>query len=142
MLTKQSEHKIHSSGAAGEQAALLFFARHGWQMFQVPPDVRVCGQTGRPGVFLAAFKTGGMPDFLGFISGYEPGQGVNQFRAVEVKECNTDSMPASRLSMRQRDFMAALPEGTAHVLILWRCGEYEMFSFVNRGSYKKSTGIK
>ena len=129
---------MKSNGAAGERAAEYWFAAHGWQMWKVPPDVRVCGQTGRPGVFLAAFKAGGMPDFMGLLPGYEPGEGVNQFRACEVKECNTDSMPASRLSKSQREFMSALPDGTAFVGILWRDGTFEMFRFVNKGSYKKA----
>lgn len=114
-------------------------------MWKVPPDVRVCGQTGRPGVFLAAFKAGGMPDYLGYVTlsaTDNPYRPKPVFMAVEVKECNTDSMPASRLSKAQREFMAALPDGTAWVFILWRSGEYEMFPFIQKGSYKKDSGIK
>jgi len=120
-----------SSGTAGEEAAAYWFARHGWRMWKVPPDIRVCGQTGRPGVFLAAFKPGGMPDFLGCNR-------YGDFMAVEVKECRQNSMPASRLSQKQRAFLSSLREGQAHVGVLWRDGKFEVFQFVNQGSYKKS----
>ncbi len=125
---------LKSSGLAGEKSAEFWFAAHGWQMWKVPPDVRVCGRTGKPGIFLAAFRDGGMPDFLGRNR-------YGDFMAVEVKECNTSSMPASRLSKKQREFMSGLPADRAHVYILWRDGTGEIFHFINKGSYKKGQGI-
>lgn len=129
-----------STGKAGEAAAEIWFARHDWQMYKVPPDVRVCGQTGRPGVFLAAFKAGGRPDFMGLVPSYQPYEGVNVFRAVEAKEAHGDSWPASKLSKAQREFMAGLPPGTAFVSLLWDDGSTEMFPFIGKGSYKKGEG--
>ncbi|MHB9054261.1 MAG: hypothetical protein ACYC5F_09815 [Thermoleophilia bacterium] len=131
-----------SNGRAGEEAALYWFKDHGWQMWKVPPDVRVCGKTGRPGVFLAAFKTGGMPDYVGHYR-YEhvDGDVFQRVAYCEVKECNTNSMPASRLSRAQREFMVALPGDAAYVGILW--DEYfEMFPFIETGSYKQGSGIR
>ena len=121
---------MRSNGRAGEQAAEYWFTRHGWQMFKVPPDVRVCGQTGKPGIFLAAFRDGGIADFLGCNR-------YGDFMACEIKECNRNSMPASRLSKKQREFLAGLPDDRACVGILWRDGTFEIFHFLPQGSYKK-----
>lgn len=124
---------MKSNGLAGEKAAEIWFRRAGWQMFKVPPDVRVCGQTGRPGIFLAAFRDGGIADFLGCNR-------YGDFMACEVKEAGEDRMPASRLSKKQREFMAGLPDGRAFVGILWRDGTFELYNFLDRGSYKKGQG--
>jgi penicillin-binding protein-related factor A (putative recombinase) len=128
-----------SNGAAGEEMALYAFRKLRWTMFKVPPDVKVCGTTRKPGVFKAVFQDGGMPDYVG----YAPMDGIfPHFIACEVKECNTDTMPASRLSRKQIDFLNPIPADSSYVGILWRDGTFEVFHFIDRGSYKKGEGLR
>jgi len=125
---------LKSTGAAGERMAEIWFAQHGWQMFKVAPPSRVIGRGAR----LRVIYTGkGYPDFMGNDT-------EGEFRAVEVKEakpCEGDSVPASRLTASQRIFLIGLAAGIAHVGILWRSGEFEMFPFTEKGSYKKGEGL-
>jgi len=83
-----------------------------------------------------------MADFLGY-SELDDLSGAS-FRAVEVKEATPtegDNVSHSRLSLAQRKFMAALPQGTAYVGVLWRDGKMEVFPFSgDRGSYRKGEG--
>lgn len=138
-LLKQTALK--SNGKAGEEAAEWFFKRAGWQMFKVAPPSRVVNIHGRPQV---VYTGKGYPDYMGHIDG--PDLLNAAFLAVEVKEAKPsegDSVPCSRLTVSQRQFMTALPEGSARVGILWRDGIFEVFPFSNdRGSYKKGEGLK
>lgn len=126
---------LQSNGRAGEEMAEYWFKRQGWQMFKVEPPARNLGPIlGKPGQFKAIYTEGGMPDFFGYR---EDLSGV----FVEVKEAHGTSWPASKLSAEQRAFMAALPSGTAFVGILWDdC--FEIFHFIDRGSYRKGEGQK
>jgi len=143
-LLKQTALK--SNGRAGEEAAAYAFKRMGWTMFKAEPPVKNCGPVpGRPGLFKAVYAKGGMPDFIGYCE--DPDKfALNNFRVCEVKEATPtegDSVPHSRLSAEQRDFMAALPSSTAYVGILWRDGAFEVFNYCgDRGSYKKGEGLK
>jgi hypothetical protein len=147
-------NKPIQKGQAGEIAAEAWFRAHDWHMTRTQPPVTILGiLTGR---MVSALKryiprlshyghmavvrvgNGGVPDFTGYI---ETHCGIPEvtpvYMAVEVKECNQDTMPASRVSKEQRAFLAALPEGSAWVGILWGDGKFRMYSFIERGSYKR-----
>ena len=112
-------------------------------MQKLEPPTRNLGPVfGKPGQFRAVYVASGCPDYIGHYR-HEHVDGDVFYRAVycEVKECNTDSMPASRLSKPQREFMAALPTDAAYVGILWHDGIFEVFPFVAKGSYKQGTTV-
>lgn len=132
---------LKSNGRAGEEAATYAFKRLGWTMFKTEPPVKNLGPVkGRPGVFKAVYAAGGMPDFIGHRDSDDAA------RYCEVKEAcpsEGDSVPHSRLSQEQRDFMSGLSPATAFVGILWRDGTLEVFRYCgDRGSYKKGEGLK
>ena len=132
---------MRSNGRAGEEAARIWFARHGWHMTKTEPAVKNLGPVfGKPGQFRAVYTASGTPDYLGYVMATD---GVPRFRAVEAKEAHGDSWPASKLTPAQRAFMATLPAGCAHVYILWDDGGAgEMYPFTARGSYKRGQGVK
>ena len=137
---------MRSNGRAGEEAARIWFACHGWYMTKTEPAVKNLGPVfGKAGQFRAVYTASGTPDFLGYALVDRCGHGatIPYFRAVEVKEAHGDSWPASKLTLAQRTFMATLPAGCAHVYILWDDGGAgEMYPFTARGSYKRGQGVK
>jgi len=139
----------HQSGQAGEKAAEFYFKKNGWHMVRTQPPITILGLVTKPMVatlrrfiprlayfghmVIARMGSGGVPDYTGYVMvGNRP-----TYIAVEVKECNKDTMPASRLSVRQREFLSKLPVGAAFVGILWGDGTFDVYPFIGRGSYKK-----
>lgn len=138
----------------GELAAERYFLDHGWKMVRTQPAIQILGM--KPGkVFGKIFTVrmigrGGVPDY----TGYRPIRCALQpdshtididffprYLACEVKEATGDTMPASRLDREQREFMAALPEGSAFVGVFWTEHQrFTMHRFREKGSYKLSEG--
>lgn len=160
------------NGQVGEIAAERYFANNGWKMIRSQPPVTILCMVTPPMIALlkrfsprlAAFGhmviarmgKGGVPDYTGFEDVFlkrwddtlrqwvkdNSGASIPVYRACEVKEASGDSMPASRLDKEQRDFMAALPAGSAWVGVFFNdTQKFEMFPFIEKGSYKRGMGI-
>ena len=124
-----------SDGTAGETAALYHFRLINWTMIRSQPEARIIKALGK-GKYIVVFKNGGIADYIGYND-------YGQYRACEVKEATGNSMPASRLDINQRFWMAAQRKGSAFVGIYWTdAGEFELFRFKEKGSYKKGKGLK
>lgn len=116
-----------------------WFAENDWSMVRTQPAIRILGS--KPGSRYGRIFTvcmvgkGGSPDYTGYMYGLH---GVAEYRACEVKEVSSgNSMPASRLSREQRDFMGHLPEGCAWVGVWWvDYQRFEMYKFKARGAYR------
>lgn len=146
------------NGQAGERAAEMWFANNGWRMVRTQPPMMILGMI-TPSLMvvlrrfiprlayfghmvIARMGKGGVPDYTGYewrkVGGQDVLDDSAEYRAVEVKEAQGDSMPASRLDKAQREFMAALPAGCAYVGILWMdTGKFTMHEFKEKGSYKR-----
>lgn len=132
----------HSNGTLGEQLMERWFARQGWHMSRHQPPVRIVGK-GTEAARMVYVKGGaGIADYTGYQLVAACGTSYCEFRAVEVKECYEDTMPASRLSARQREYMSSLPAECAYVGIVWTSGnpEAEAFEYRSRGSYHRGEG--
>lgn len=150
------------SGQVGERMAEQWFLNNGWHMVRTQPPVTILGMITAPMITvlkrfiprLAAFGymviarlgKGGVPDYTGYIRNGVPHMHVDQetftwrplYVACEIKESSGDSMPASRLDIEQRRFMAALPGGSAWVGVFWTDTQtFTIHPFVEKGSYKK-----
>lgn len=129
-----------SNGEAGEAAALAYFESIGWRMEKTPPPFKVMGRFA--GYLYGFFRSKGAPDF----QGYRPHDGQLLYRAVEVKEADGDTFPASGLKREQRarlEVIEADAPGHALVGIFWRdCGIFELFKYRHgRGSYVRGEGL-
>lgn len=132
-------------GEAGEYAATIWFRQHGWDMVRTQPPITILGMLTpvMVGVLkrfiprlasfghmvIARMEAGGIADFTGRLG--------TEYRACEVKEASGKSMPASRLAPEQRAFLATLPTGCAWVGVLWSDGKFQVFPFIEKGSYKR-----
>ena len=114
--------------------AEYWFAGHGWKMNRTQQTYRVLAKN-RDGTFTGVFTGEILPDYTGYVSTDRH----YQFAACEVKECYSDTMPASRLSPKQQKYMSDLPAGCAWVGIAWMTGspEYQVFRYTPVGSYKR-----
>lgn len=130
-----TQQKKQSTGVAGETAAQFLFNKLQWKMYRHQPPTRYIVVKNRP--VIVPCKTNGMPDF----TGYTKCTAIPLYRACEVKEANGKSMPASRLSTEQREFLRDLPNQSSYVCILWDDGLTEIFYFVPRGRYVKGAGV-
>jgi hypothetical protein len=137
------------SGQRGEKSAESWFLANGWFMVRTQPPITILGMVTRPilsatrrvfprmalfgHMVIARLGKGGVPDYTGYF--FE--KGVPVYVAMEVKEANDSTMPASRLDKAQREFMRLLPKGCAFVGILWESEAFEVFPFIEKGSYKQ-----
>lgn len=117
-------------GSAGERAAEYLFKKYNWAMFRTQPATRVIGR----GQIINT-GTGGIADYTGYDTA------TAQYRAAEVKEHSGHAMPCSRLTKKQRAWMADLPQKCAYVVILWTNASLcEMHPYKNSGSYRRGAG--
>ena len=130
-----SRRRISSDGSTGESMAELWFKRHGWVMHRHQPPTKVVYIDKRPTVIHCA--EGRVPDY----TGYAPNIG-NVYRACECKEEKGGSMPCSRLTKKQREWMDECAPGCRYVAITWMDGETfcEVFPYKPKGSYKRGEG--
>lgn len=133
------------SGQIGEIQAEQWFLNNGWHMTRTQPAIAILGS--KPGKHYGRLFTvrmvgrGGVPDYTGYhvLGGASviEESGIAEYRAVEVKECADESMPASRLDKAQREFMKSLPGGCAFVGIFWiKTQIFTMHQFIDKGSYR------
>lgn len=132
-MTNKRRYSV-SKGNAGEQAAEIWFTVRGWRMIRTQPETRVIKRNGRPVVIQCG--NGGVADYTGYTTVDSP---VPHYIACEVKTAIGNTMPASRLTKRQRDWMLSIPAQCRYVLIVWP-NECEVFRFIDRGSYKRGEG--
>ncbi|MCL4473570.1 MAG: hypothetical protein M1455_06475 [Actinobacteria bacterium] len=110
-------------------------------MHKTPPPFKVMGNFGK--YLYGFFRSKGAPDFQGYVMS---NQGLPIHHAVEVKEADGDTFPASGLKPEQRrrleDLEADAP-GHALVGIYWRdFGTFELFRYRSgRGSYIRGEGL-
>jgi hypothetical protein len=134
--------KKKSNGTFGEQRAEWWFSANDWTMFRTQPATRVVFVNSKPTTI--NYGTGGIADYTGYVRVTRKFAGLTEdkycydyrYVAVEVKEFSGDSMPASRLDKRQRDWMAKLPGGCAWVMGVRPDGKCFVWEFKSRGSYK------
>lgn len=103
-------------------------------MFRTQPATRVVYAGGKPTIINCG--TGGIADYTGYYND----DSWALFVACEVKEASGPTMPASRLSKAQRDWMDALPAQCAKVCVVWP-HDVEVFAYTRRGSYKAGCGL-
>jgi len=123
-------------GAAGERALEYWARLHGWTLFRTQPATKCIGfdrRYKRPIVIYS--EDGGISDYTGYVGANPP-----HYVAVECKCHDGDTMPASVLTMQQRQWMGSLPKGCAFVFVVWQSGTPEMYEFIEKGSYKRSKG--
>ena len=128
--------RMQSDGSLGEQIAKLFFKDIAWKMFRHQPKSKVVKVKGKLTVIYN--RSDGVADY----TGYKIWSG--QFKACEVKESHGKSMPASRLNVKQREWLSTLPNTGAFVGICWVDTApvmFELFEFKNKGSYKQGQGL-
>jgi hypothetical protein len=133
--------KPQSNGTTGEQMAKLWFKSNGWTMFRHQPPTKTIHSKGK--VFVVQCKSDGVADYTGYLFINMINGSLACYRACEVKEAKGNSMPASRLSIEQRDWMNALPKYCAFVGVCWMDNPmtFEIFNFVYSGGYKKGSGV-
>ena len=107
------------------------FRTIGWNMYRIQPPYRMCYVKGE----LRAIPTeSGYPDFMG-------GDNKLTMTACEIKEStDEEKMPASRLTIAQRDFMDDFA-GLKIVGILWLTGqpEFKLYTYrTGRGTYSRN----
>ncbi|MHB9053558.1 MAG: hypothetical protein ACYC5F_06175, partial [Thermoleophilia bacterium] len=130
-----------STGEAGEAAAAAFFDGLGWKMHKTPPPFKVLGKY--RGYLYGFFGKGGAPDFQGYVMS---SKGLPIHHAVEVKEADGDTFPASGLKPEQRrrlEELEADAPGHGLVGIYWRERlKFELFKYRSgRGSYIRGEGL-
>ena len=134
-LRSSKSFKRHSDGSLGERLAEYKFKEFGWVMFRHQPATRVTKRG------IINIGNGGVSDYTGFYhKACGCGDDCAAYISCEVKESCGVSMPASRLSTKQRAFMASLPPSCAWVCVVWtdRNPTAEIFPFKENGSYKRS----
>lgn len=134
--------KYQSNGTFGEQLAVLWFREHGWKMARTQPETKTAYVEGKPIVIHCKNKDG-VPDFTGYEYVAIGTDTYPLYRACEIKECNEDTMAASRLKKNQRDWMEKIDFRCAFVGIAWANLPitFEIFRFTYKGLYKRGTGL-
>lgn len=127
-----------SSGEAGERAAELWFRVNGWHMTRTQPETRTVWAKGRPVVVNCG--SGGVADYTGYR--LRPIDKAPIYAACEVKEASADTMPCSRLTKEQRDWMESIPDMCRFVGILWPDGTFSVLPYkAGRGAYVKPSAV-
>ncbi len=110
-------------------------------MEKTPPPFKVMGKFN--GFLYGFFRSKGAPDFQGYVRSSE---GLPIHKAVEVKESDGDTFPASGLKPEQRRRLEALEAdapGHALVGLYWRERlTFELFKYrAGRGTYVRGEGL-
>ena len=139
------------TGKTGERAAELQFPTYGWEMQRTQPPMtpikvltqgmmwslkrsfpKSFGRVAAWGhIIIARMGKRGIADYTGWDR-------HDRYVACEVKEADGTSMPCSRVSKEQRQFLARVPAGAAWVGVYWRDnGTFRVYPYQEKGSYKR-----
>ena len=139
---------MKTNGTVGETyCETRLFPACGFVMVRTQPPMRCIGEKhGVPIYQIEKNKSDvAPPDYTGYKMGAMiTGCGkIPHYVACEVKDCYSESMPCSRLSPKQRNFMRLLPSQCAYVAVYWANNlNAELFCFKIAGSYPRGKGIK